>query len=146
MVPKSGLRFSEKIMLRQEPARTSVSAIMPWALTREQLEAHIGMLSILLVDDNQYMRKIVRTLLNSIGVKKVVEAEDGVAGLEAIRTPPPDVVILDWDLPLLNGGEFVRIVRSPGLFPMPDLPIIMLSSHGERSRVVEAVRLGVNEY
>ena len=119
---------------------------MPWALTREQLEAHIGMLSILLVDDNQYMRKIVRTLLNSIGVKKIVEAEDGVAGLEAIRTAPPDVVILDWDLPLLNGAEFVRIVRSPGLFPMPDLPIIMLSSHGERSRVVEAVRLGVNEY
>jgi two-component system chemotaxis response regulator CheY len=119
---------------------------MTWVLTREQLDAHIGMISILLVDDNHYMRKIVRTLLNGIGIKKINEAVDGVAGLEAIRVSPPDIVILDWDLPLLNGGEFVRIVRSPGLFPMPDLPIIMLSSHGERSRVVEAIRLGVNEY
>ena len=49
-------------------------------------------------------------------------------------------------MPLLNGAEFVRIVRSPGVFPMPDVPIIMLSGHGERWRVVEAVRIGVNEF
>jgi DNA-binding response OmpR family regulator len=47
---------------------------------------------------------------------------------------------------LLNGAEMVRIVRSPGVFPVPDIPIIMLSAHGERWRVVEAVRLGVNEF
>ena len=58
----------------------------------------------------------------------------------------PDVVILDWEMPLLSGAELVRIVRSPGVFPMPDVPIIMLSGHGERWRVVEAMRLGVNEY
>ena len=45
-----------------------------------------------------------------------------------------------------NKRELVRIVRSPGVFPMPDVPIIMLSGHGERWRVVEAVRLGVHEY
>ena len=56
------------------------------------------------------------------------------------------MVIIDWELPLLNGSEFVRIVRSPGVFPVPDIPIIMLSSHGERSRVIEAARIGVNEY
>ena len=39
----------------------------------------------------------------------------------------PDIVILDWEMPLLNGAEFVRMVRSPGDFPMPDVPIIMLS-------------------
>jgi two-component system, chemotaxis family, chemotaxis protein CheY len=56
------------------------------------------------------------------------------------------VVLLDWEMPLLNGAELVRIVRSPGVFPMPDVPIIMLSSFGERWRVLEAARLGVNEY
>ena len=55
-------------------------------------------------------------------------------------------MILDWELPLLNGAELVRIVRSPGVFPVPDVPIIMLSSHGERWRVIEASRIGVNEY
>ena len=49
-------------------------------------------------------------------------------------------------MPSPNGPEFVRTVRSPGKFPMPDVPIIMLTGYSERSRVVEAVRLGVNEY
>jgi two-component system, chemotaxis family, chemotaxis protein CheY len=79
-------------------------------------------------------------------VRAVYEAADGIDGLDAIRTIAPDVVILDWEMPLLNGAEFVRIVRSPGVFPMSDVPIIMLSSYGERWRVVEAVRLGVNEF
>jgi two-component system chemotaxis response regulator CheY len=119
---------------------------MSIALSKSELEAMVQDLSILIVDDNQYMRKIVRNLLVNIGVRKVYEASDGIAGLDAIRIVTPDIVILDWELPLLNGAEFVRIVRSPGVFPVPDVPIIMLSSHGERWRVVEAVRLGVNEY
>jgi DNA-binding response OmpR family regulator len=103
-------------------------------------------LGVLVIDDSQYMRTLVRNLLVNIGVKNVYEAADGIAGLDAIRTVEPDLVVLDWEMPLLNGPELVRIVRSPGVFPMPDVPIIMLSAHGERWRVVEAVRLGVNEY
>ena len=49
-------------------------------------------------------------------------------------------------MPLLNGPELVRIVRSPGVFPAPDVPIIMLSGHGERWRIVESAKLGVNEF
>ena len=119
---------------------------MPISLSKSDLEAMIQDLSILVVDDNQYMRKIVRNLLINIGVRKVYEAGDGIAGLDAIRIVTPDIAIIDWELPLLNGAEFVRIVRSPGVFPFADIPIIMLSSHGERWRVVEAVRIGVNEY
>jgi two-component system, chemotaxis family, chemotaxis protein CheY len=119
---------------------------MPIAVSKSELEAMIQELSVLVVDDNNYMRKIVRSLLMNIGVRKVYEAGDGIAGLDALRIVLPDVVIIDWELPLLNGAEFVRIVRSPGVFPIPDIPIIMLSAHGERSRVVEAVRIGVNEY
>jgi two-component system, chemotaxis family, chemotaxis protein CheY len=56
------------------------------------------------------------------------------------------LVILDWEMPGLNGAEFMRQLRSPRDFPYPDLPVIMLTGYGERSRVVEAVRLGVNEF
>ena len=101
---------------------------------------------VLVIDDNQFMRKLVRNLLVNVGVKNVHEAGDGITGLEAIRTLSPDIVVLDWEMPFLNGAELVRIVRSPGVFPIPDVPIIMLSGHGERWRVVEAARLGVNEY
>jgi two-component system, chemotaxis family, chemotaxis protein CheY len=114
--------------------------------SKKEIETVIQSLCVLVVDDNQYMRKVVRTLLVNCGVKDIFEATDGIAALDSIRTVAPDVVILDWEMPLLSGPELVRIVRSPGVFPMPDVPIIMLTAHGERWRVVEAVRLGINEY
>jgi CheY-like chemotaxis protein len=114
--------------------------------SKKQIENIVQSLCVLVVDDNQYMRKMIRTLLVNCGVKDIYEAADGIAALDAIRTIAPDVVILDWEMPLLSGAELVRIVRSPGVFPMSDVPIIMLSGHGERWRIVEAARLGVNEF
>ena len=119
---------------------------MSHGLSKNQIDEQIQSLAVLVVDDNQYTRKMIRNLLINCGVKEVFEAADGIAALDAIRSIGPDVVVLDWEMPLLSGAELVRIVRSPGVFPMPDIPIIMLSAHGERWRVVEAVRLGVNEY
>jgi two-component system, chemotaxis family, chemotaxis protein CheY len=115
-------------------------------LTKKQIENIVQSLCILVVDDNQYMRKMIRNLLVNCGIKDIYEAADGIAALDAIRTMAPDVVILDWEMPMLSGPELVRIVRSPGVFPTPDIPIIILTGHCERWRVVEAVRLGVNEY
>jgi two-component system, chemotaxis family, chemotaxis protein CheY len=115
-------------------------------LSKKDVADLIQSLCVLVVDDNQYMRKTVRNLLVNCGVKDIYEAADGIAALDTIRTMGPHVVILDWEMPLLSGPELVRIVRSPGVFPVPDVPIIMLSGHGERWRVVEAMRLGVNEY
>jgi CheY-like chemotaxis protein len=101
---------------------------------------------VLVIDDEPYTRKVTRTLLMTIGIKNIQEAGDGEAGLEAIRTSAPDIVLLDWEMPGLDGPGFVREVRSPDTFPHPDVPIIMLTAHSERSRVVEAVRLGIHEY
>jgi two-component system, chemotaxis family, chemotaxis protein CheY len=115
-------------------------------LSKKDVANLIQSLCVLVVDDNQYMRKIVRNLLVNCGVKDICEAADGIAALDIIRTVGPHVAIVDWEMPLLSGAELVRIVRSPGVFPVPDVPIIMLSGHGERWRVVEAMRLGVNEY
>ena len=115
-------------------------------LSKKEVEHLIQSLAVLVVDDNQYMRKMIRNLLVICGIKDIYEAADGIAALDAIRTVAPDVVILDWEMPLLSGAELVRIVRSPGVFPMPDVPIIILTGHCERWRVVEGVRLGVNEY
>jgi two-component system, chemotaxis family, chemotaxis protein CheY len=113
---------------------------------QKQLVERLAAAKVLLVDDEHYMRKVVRTMLMSIGVHNVSEAPDGPTGLDLIRTQAPDVVILDWEMPGLDGPGFVRMVRSPETFPYPNVPIIMLTGHGERSRVVEAVKIGVNEF
>ena len=115
-------------------------------LHAKQLEFLIQQLTLLVVDDNPFMRNLVRNLLVNIGVKAVHEAGDGVAALDLIRTANPDIVVLDWEMPLLNGAELVRIVRSPGAFPTPDLPIIVLTAHGERWRILQAAKLGINEF
>ena len=118
----------------------------PMRMNAKQAEYLIQQLRVLVVEDNPFMRNLVRNMLGTIGVKKVYEASDGIAGLEMLRSVTPDVMVLDWEMPLLNGPELVRIVRSPGVFPLPDIPIIMLTAHGERWRIVEAAKLGINEF
>jgi two-component system, chemotaxis family, chemotaxis protein CheY len=103
-------------------------------------------LKVLIVDDEPTMRKVTRSLLQAIGLKTIIEANDGLCGLDVICAQAPDVVIVNWEMAGLNGPEFVRRVRSPGSFPLPDVPIIMLTAYGERSRVVEVAKLGVNEF
>src|SRR5262245_43531211 len=106
----------------------------------------LSSLNVLIVEDNAFTRRINRGILAHLGIKTVHEAADGAAGLEAIRRYAPDLVIVDWELPLLNGGELVRMVRSPETFPLPDVPIIVLTCHGQRWRVIEAQRCGANEF
>lgn len=99
----------------------------------------------LVIEDSAHMRTIIRTILQGLGVRRVIEAEDGVSGIERLEQYAPDLVIIDWILPILNGPELVRLVRKPS-HPQGMIPIIMISSYAERRRVVEAKKLGVHEF
>jgi CheY-like chemotaxis protein len=111
-----------------------------------QIEKLIEGLGILVVDHNSYTRKLTRIMLTNVGAKAIYEAADGIEALGAIRTANPDVMILDWDMPVLNGPQVMQIVRSPDNFPKPNLPVIMLTRLGQRSRINAALRLGVHEF
>jgi CheY-like chemotaxis protein len=117
---------------------------MPSAAT--EIARQLTKIKVLIVDDEPSMRKVTRALLLAVGVKNIIEAPDGRSGLDAICAHAPDIVLLDWEMPLMNGPEFMRSVRAPEQFPLPDVPIIMLTGHSEKSCVMEAMRLGVNEY
>jgi two-component system chemotaxis response regulator CheY len=108
--------------------------------------ARFAATKVLVGDDEPYMRMVVRTMLMSIGVRNIYEASDGPAGLALIRILDPDVVILDWEMPGVDGPVFVRMVGSPDTFPCPDVPIITLAGHGERLRGIVAVKIGINEF
>ena len=112
----------------------------------KHLEHRLASIKVLIVDDHQHMRKVVRTMLIGMGVKHIREASDGAGGIDDILKFKPDIALVDWDMPVVDGLEFIRTVRTPGRFPFPDLPIIVLTGHGERWRVVEAARYGVHEY
>ena len=112
----------------------------------KDIQRAIEGLAVLVADSNAYTRKLTRMMLVNLGARSIYEASDGVAALDAIHTISPDVMILNWDMPVLDGPEIMRIVRSPGVFPKPNLPIIMLTDLGLRSRVTDAIRLGVHEF
>ena len=77
----------------------------------KKVEKLVHAVDVLIVDDNQFMRKVVRNLLVNVGVRTIHEAGDGLAGLEAIRAFVPDIVILDWEMPLLD--RMVAILANP---------------------------------
>ncbi len=110
-------------------------------LAREKIQG----LGILVVDDNAYMRRLTRMMLLNLGAKLVYEAGDGLAALEIVRNSDPDVMVLERDIPILSSSELLRIMRSPDLFPRPDLPVIMLTKDAKRAHVMEAIRLGAHE-
>ena len=102
-------------------------------------------LGILIVDHNLHMRRLTRMMLTTLGAKTVYEAADGLAALEIVRTNNPDIMVLERNVPVLNGAELLQIVRSPDLFPKPDLPVIMVMQTAHRGDVIEALRLGAHE-
>src|ERR1700689_4749591 len=115
-------------------------------MSTKEIQKLIERLNIVVAEQNQHTRKLTRMMLMNIGAKSIYEAADGVAALDVIRTANPDVAIMDWEMPLVSGQELIRIVRSPGVFPKPALPIILLTAGADRLRVTEAIKLGVHEF
>jgi CheY-like chemotaxis protein len=101
---------------------------------------------ILLVDDNQHMRAIVSTVLTGVGVRYVRETRDGAEALAAMRDWPADVAIVDYQMFPIDGVEFTRIVRNAPDSRNPYLPIVMMTGHSEKSRVLDARDAGVTEF
>lgn len=100
----------------------------------------------LVVDDNTYMRRILRALLHGFGAREVLEAEDGAMGIEIFMAQQPDVVILDWEMPILDGLEITKMIRQPATSVNPHTPIIMVSGHTEKRRIAEARDAGITEF
>ena len=105
----------------------------------------MGTVVVLVVDGNAFTRRLTKQMLMNLGIKTIHEAPDGVSAIDAIQNVNPDVMILDWDAPILNGREVMRIVRVPGVFPKASLPVIMLTDQGLRSRATLSMQLGAHE-
>jgi two-component system, chemotaxis family, chemotaxis protein CheY len=99
-------------------------------------------MKILLVDDSRTIRNIQRNVLNQLGHTEVMEASDGVEALQALGQSRPDLVLIDWNMPNMDGITLVRKIRETD----KSLPLIMCTTEAEKARVVEAIKAGVNNY
>ena len=103
-------------------------------------------LSFLLVDDNEFMRSVVRAILKAWGCRFVAEARDGQEALKRLQVFPADVVIADWEMSPMNGIEFTRRVRNDANSPNHFVPIIMLTGYTEVERVKAARDAGIHGF
>lgn len=99
-------------------------------------------MKILLVDDSKTMRNIQKSVLSQMGYTTVEEAGDGQDALSKVAAFEPDLILLDWNMPLMDGPTFVKAFRKTGR----QTPVIMVTTEAEKSRVLEAIKAGVNNY
>lgn len=99
----------------------------------------------LVIDDNAHMIQIVRSLLLGFGITRTYESRDAAEAFDIARQEAIDFIIVDYQMPLLDGLEFTRMVRTAKDTRNPFIPIILLTAHTERSRIMAARDAGVTE-
>lgn len=100
---------------------------------------------VLFVDDSPTMRRIIKNSLKKIGFTDFVEAEHGIDAFEKLEEEGDiSLILTDWNMPEMNGEEFVKKVRSTE--PFSKLPILMITTRGMKDDVITAVKIGVNGY
>jgi len=97
----------------------------------------------LVVDDSRFVRKAARRLLEGFGFA-VREAEDGVQALRACREAVPDLVLLDWNMPVMDGIAFLRAARAEHGEGRP--AIVLCTTENTQERILQALEAGAQEY
>ena len=97
---------------------------------------------ILLVDDSKTMRNIQKTVLTQLGYTDLIEAVDGQDALTKAVASKPGLMLVDWNMPNMDGLAFVKAYRQSD----KTTPIIMVTTEAEKARVIEAIKAGVNNY
>jgi len=120
-------------------------------LQRLKRKLEPGSVSVLVIEDHDASRRLVVELLRASGFGNISVARDAEAAIETMATHPPDLMIVDWNLPGMSGVELVESVRHAALngdtrFPNPQLAMVMLTAR-QRARDVDQARLaGVDEF
>lgn len=97
----------------------------------------------LVVDDSGVVRKVARKILEELSFV-CREAENGQIALDACKAEMPDAVLLDWNMPVMNGIEFLRGLRQ---LPGGDVPkVVLCTTHNDLAHITEALGAGANEY
>jgi two-component system chemotaxis response regulator CheY len=99
-------------------------------------------MKILLIDDSKTMRNIQKSVLKQLEYTEIEEACDGQDALEKFASFKPDMCLVDWNMPVMDGLSFVKAVRADDA----TTPLIMVTTEAEKARVIEAIKAGVNNY
>jgi two-component system chemotaxis response regulator CheY len=97
----------------------------------------------LIVDDSGIIRKVARRILESLGFQ-ILEAENGEEALAACRRELPDAILLDWNMPKMDGYDFLRALRSVSGGERPK--VVFCTTENDVAHIARALQAGANEY
>ncbi len=106
----------------------------------------LSSVNILIVDDNPHSRATLRTILGTIGVKSVIEADNADFAFDLLGQTPVDIVLTDYEMKPVGGLALVKRIRSDEQSPDPMIPVIMVTGHTEVDKVTAARDAGVTEF
>jgi two-component system chemotaxis response regulator CheY len=98
----------------------------------------------LIVDDSKTVRLILTRLLKEVGFQSFAQAGDGQEALDRLRESKPELVLVDWNMPVMSGLEFLVEMRSHRQYD--DVAVVMVTTESEMSQVASALEAGANEY
>lgn len=101
-------------------------------------------LTALVVDDFSTMRRIVKNILRDLEFRNILEAENGTAAIQVLSTQKVDLIVSDWNMPVMNGLEFLKHVRSTQ--NIKDTPFLMVTAEAQKENILEAVKAKVSNY
>jgi len=101
-------------------------------------------LKILVVDDFESMRRIVKQVLNDLGFKDITLADDGATALPLLKNGDFGFLITDWNMPQMEGIDLVKAVRADPR--LKSMPILMVTAEAKREQIIQAAQAGVNDY
>jgi two-component system chemotaxis response regulator CheY len=99
---------------------------------------------IITVDDSSTMRRIIKNTLQKLGFSNILEAGNGLEGLDVLAKNKVDLVITDWNMPEMDGLTFVKAIRAKPEYK--ELPILMVTTEAAKEDILTALRSGVNNY
>lgn len=103
-------------------------------------------ISVLIVEDNQPMLELAKSLMTTFGVANVLTARDGEEGYRRFCDHNPDIVIADWMMKPMDGISLTRRIRNDSVSPNPFVPVILMTGFSEKRRVTQARDSGVTEF
>jgi two-component system chemotaxis response regulator CheY len=103
-------------------------------------------LRVLVVDDNDHMRRLLRGILESLGIKQVRDVENGMVALNDCRLNLPDIIITDMMMEPIDGLEFSRMLRDDPTHPATRVPVMMITGFAQKQYVEAARDAGVSEF
>ena len=102
------------------------------------------MYSALIIEDDASIRAVLKRIMSKKFGFNIYQAGDGMEGLKVLEETSPDLVLLDISMPVMNGIEFLQVIRHESKYK--DIPVFILSAVNDRKLIKQMIDLGVNDY